>query len=38
MGRGFEKPWVGGQKTMSRGGQYTIGRGVKIPWVRGGGV
>jgi hypothetical protein len=42
MGREVGIPWVGGQNTMGRGsiyhgygGPFTIGRGVKIPWVSG---
>ena len=28
-------PWIGGQNTMGRGGQYTMGRRVDIPSVVG---
>jgi hypothetical protein len=35
MGKGFYKPWVGGQYIIDRGRQNTMGRGFKIPWIGG---
>ena len=37
MDRGFDIPLGGGSNYHGYGGQYTMGRWVKIPWIRGGG-
>jgi len=33
MGRGVDKPWVGGSIYHGYGGQNTMGREVDIPWL-----